>query len=154
MKFLELLNTDKEVFNLVSFGIEGKHYTWADDEHITCDTNSGYCPNSSWVFGNVFNAYPQVGQDADVWEKTKKMNDDAEKSPLMGISFDTSDVTLELAQCEKVQQLYLVSKINRAVGDPDTYWEEYRAELKKAGIDKVLECYQKQIDEFIAKKNG
>lgn len=154
MKFLELLNTDKEVFNLVSFGVEGKHYKWADEQHIECDTNSGYCPNSSWVFGNVFNAYPQVGQDADVWEKTKKMNDDAEKSPIMGIVFDTNDITLELAQCKKVQQLYLVSKINRAVGDPDTYWEEYRAELKKAGIDKVLECYQKQIDEFMAKKQG
>lgn len=153
IKFVELLNTDKEVYNLVAFGIEGKHYNWVDDEHIECLPESGYFPNSSWVFGNVFNAHPQVGQDPDVWEKTKALNDSAVKSPLMGISFDTSDITLELAQCGKVQQKYLVSMIDRAVGNPDEYWEEYRAELEKAGIDKVIECYQTQIDEFMAKKD-
>ena len=152
IKFLELLNTDKEVFNLISFGIEDKHYTWADEEHIECNSESGYFPNSSWVFGNVFNAHPQVGQGADVWEKTKELNDSAVKSPLMGLAFDTTDITLELAQCNKVQQTYLVSRIDRAIDDPDSYWEEYRAELKKAGIDKVIECYQKQIDEFMANK--
>ena len=153
IKFLELLNTDKEVYNLVCFGIEGKHYTWADEEHIECNSESGYFTNSSWVFGNVFNAYPQVGQEVDVWEKTKELNDSAVKSPLMGLAFDTSEITLELAQCNKVQQTYLVSRIDRAVDDPDSYWEEYRAELKKAGIDKVIECYQSQVDEFMANKN-
>lgn len=153
IKFVELLNTDKELYNLVCFGVEGKHYKWADDEHIECNKDSGYFTNSSWVFGNVFNAYPQVGQDADVWEKTKELNDSAVKSPLMGITYDTSDITLELAQCNKVQQTYLVSRIDRAVDDPDTYWEQYRADLKKAGIDKVIECYQKQIDEFMANKD-
>ena len=152
IKFLELLNTDKEVFNLISFGIEDKHYTWADEEHIECNSESGYFPNSSWVFGNVFNAHPQVGPGADVWETTKELNDSAVKSPLMGLAFDTTDITLELAQCNKVQQTYLVSRIDRAIDDPDSYWEEYRAELKKAGIDKVIECYQKQIDEFMANK--
>lgn len=153
IKFLELLNTDKEIYNLICFGIEDKHYKWVDDEHIECDTESGYCPNSSWAFGNQFNAYPQVGQEPDVWEKTKELNDSAEKSPLMGLNFDTSEVTLELAQCDKIQQNYLVSRINRAVGDPDTYWDEYRAELKKAGIDKVIECYEKQIADFLANKS-
>ena len=152
IKFVELLNTDKEVYNLVSFGIEDKHYKWVDEEHIECNPDGGYFPNSSWVFGNVFNAYPQVGQDADVWEKTKALNDSAVKSPIMGLQFDTSEITLELAQCGKVQENYLVSRINRAVGNPDEYWEEYRAALKKAGIDKVIECYQKQIDEFVANK--
>ena len=153
IKFIELLNTDKEVYNLVAFGIEGKHYKWVDDEHIECNSESGYFPNSSWVFGNVFNSYPQVGQDADVWEKTKELNDSAVKSPLMGLTFDTTDITLELAQCTKVQQNYLVSRIDRAIDNPDSYWEEYRTALEEAGIDKVIECYQEQIDEFMASKN-
>lgn len=152
MKFIELLNTDKEVFNLISFGVEGKHYTWADDEHIQTNPDSGYCPNSSWVFGNVFNAYPQVGQEATVWEDTKALNDSASISPLMGIAFDTTDIQVELAQCQKIQQLYLIAMIDRAIGNPDEYWEEYRSKLQKAGVDKVIECYQKQVDEFMASK--
>ena len=154
MKFIELLNTDKEVFNLISFGVEDKHYTWADEEHIQLNTESGYCPNSSWVFGNVFNAYPMVGQEATVWEDTKALNDSADVSPLMGITFDTTDIQVELAQCTKVQSLYLVAMIDRAIGNPDEYWEDYRKELEKAGIDKVIECYQKQVDEFIANKKN
>lgn len=152
IKFIELLNTDKEVYNLMTFGIEGKHYKFVDEHHIKADKNSGYFTDTGWAFGCQWNAHLQEGQALDSWETTKRINDESEKSPLMGLHVDTSDITLELNQCEKVQQKYLVSMINRAVGDPDTYWDDYIKELKAAGIDKVKECYQKQIDEFLAKK--
>ncbi len=153
IKFVELLNTDKEVYNLLCFGIEGTHYTWVDDEHIQCNPDGGYFPNASWAFGNQFNAHPQVGQEADVWEQTKKMNDEATKSPFMGANFTTEDVTLELAQVNKIKDLYVSARMDKGIADPDTYWEDYTQELKKAGMDTIRDNVQKQVDEFLAKKN-
>ncbi len=152
IEFVELLNTDKDVYNLLCFGIEGKHYKWADEDHIQCDENGGYLPNSSWVFGNQFNAYPQVGQDKDVWEQTKKLNDEAAVSPFMGAVFDTSSVTLEIAQLTKVREKYLIARMDKGTADPDTYWDEFTNELKQAGIDKVVEECKKQVDEFLSNK--
>ena len=152
MQFLNLLNTNKDIYNLICFGIEGKHYKWVDDEHIQVDNQSGYCPNSSWEFGNQFNAYVQVGQDVDVWEKTIKQNEDARVTPIMGIKFENSEILTQLTQCKKIQKEYCVARMEKGVTDPDSYWEQYLAELKKAGIEDVKAHYRRTIDEHLEKK--
>ena len=149
MQFINLLNTDKEVYNLICFGIEGKHYTKLDDGKIRVNTSGGYCPNSSWEFGNQFNAYVQEGQDEDVWEKTIETNENAEVSPLMGIEIVTDDFLTEMTQCLKIQKEYGIARMEKGVTDPDSYWDEYKAALEKAGVKKIQESYQKQIDEFL-----
>ncbi len=154
MQFVNLLNTDKEVYNLMCFGIEGKHYKKLSDGKIQVDNKSGYFPNSSWEFGNQFNAYVQESQDESVWENTLKVNDSAVVSPIMGIQFSTDLNTTEKTQCSKIQKEYGVARMEKGVTDPDTYWEEYKAALKKAGAETIRESYQKQIDDFLTSKNN
>lgn len=153
MQFVNLLNTDKDVYNLMCFGIEGKHYTKLSDGKIRIDNKSGYFTNSAWEFGNQFNAYIQETQDENVWEETEKINDSAVVSPIMGIVFDADLNTTEKTQCAKIEKEYIVARAEKGVTDPDTYWEEYKAALKKAGAEKIKESYQKQIDDFLASKN-
>ncbi len=74
IKFINLVNTNKDVYNLLAHGIEGKHYTWVDDKHIKLNEGSGYYVNASWKFGNQFNAYLLEGQDENVWDETIKFN--------------------------------------------------------------------------------
>ena len=55
MRFLNLLNTDRTLKNLVIHGIEGKHYNRVDDKTIEIIPGSGYeMHENSWTIGNVF----------------------------------------------------------------------------------------------------
>jgi putative aldouronate transport system substrate-binding protein len=68
IKLLEVLNIDKEIFNLLCFGIEGEHYKKAGDNRIE-KINDKYKFTTAWMFGNQFNAYLTPEQTDDVWEK-------------------------------------------------------------------------------------
>ncbi len=152
MKFIELINTDKEVYNLICFGIEGEHYEWADADHIQVISDGGYVPNFAWAVGNQFNAYVQVGQDVDVWEKTIELNNNSVVSPYMGIIWDTSEITLENAQLKKIFEQYVNGMMNKGIADPDTYWDDMLKEIEAAGYKEAQECVQSQIDAFLAAK--
>ena len=151
VEFINLINTDVELYNLVCFGIEGKHYEKLDDVHIRVDKDSGYAPLAAWKFGNQFNAYCLEGADPEDYEETKRINDESIKSPVLGIVFETDEINTELAQIAKVQSQYLDARINTGIEHPDTYWDEFVSEMEKAGIEKVREVYQRQVDEFLAK---
>lgn len=151
VKFLNLINTDKELYNIICYGIEGKHYKY-ENERVTLIENSGYEPNADWKFGNQFNALLKEGQADDDWEKTKEINDSAVKAPFMGIFFNTDDILTETAQIAKINAKYVDGLIDTGVQHPDEYWDDYISEMKKAGIDKVVDSYQKQIDNFMKNK--
>src|SRR3989442_10833533 len=64
MTLLEALNTDVEVYRLISRGIEGKHYVVTDAKNgvvgfptgVTA-SNNRYNPQTSWMFGDLVNDY-------------------------------------------------------------------------------------------------
>ena len=151
LKFIELLNTDKELYNLICWGIEGTHYTKPSENHIQLAENSGYNPNSSWTFGNTFHSYLLPGQADDLWEKTKEENDTAKKSELLELAFRTKDIRTEIANCSAVSAEY--SYLAMGYQDPNTYFSDYVRRMKEAGVDKVAEEAQRQVDEFLKNKN-
>ena len=146
IKLIELVNTNKELYNLLAFGIEGKHYEKIDENHIRYIDNSGYMPNAAWEFGNQFNALLLEDQEDDVWEQTKKINESAFKSHLIGFTPDVTPVRTEVSQIETVIGEYNV--IEKGAKDPDTYYDEFISKLKQAGIDKVVEEINKQAQQF------
>ncbi len=78
MKFLNLLNTDPYVKNLVIHGIEGKHYTKIDDKTVQPIEGSGYSLyTNSWSIGNVFLDYILPEDDPEKLTKLKELNDSA-----------------------------------------------------------------------------
>ena len=66
MMLYNLLYTDKTLYNILCFGIEGTHYTKISDNTIDVAQNSAYFPNTAWLFGNQFNAYYMKGQKLPV----------------------------------------------------------------------------------------
>lgn len=147
LKLIELLNTDKEFYNLVCFGIEGVDYNKVGENRIETVSNSGYSPNASWKFGNQFNAYLVEGQEDDVWIETKALNDNSVVSPLIGFALDKTEIVGELTQIETVMTKY--NNITNGSVNPDTVFDDFLAELKKAGIDKVISESEKQFKEFL-----
>ena len=150
MKYINLINTDKELYNLLSYGIEGKHWERADADHIRLIPDADYCPNIPWAYGNQFNAYVLEGNDKDIWNKEREFNLSADKSPLLGFRADTESLTTELAQIASVVDEYKC--LENGSGDWEKLYPEFIERLKKAGIQTVIDEYQKQIDEFLAKK--
>lgn len=146
VKLLELVNTDEEVFNLISYGIEGKHYTKLEDGSITYIESSGYAPKASWTFGNTFNGYILEGQEPDLHAQTKALNDSATRSNLSGFVLDTTDIRTEISQLETVRGEYKV--VNNGSMAPDTYFDKFLSELDESGINTIIEAAQSQVDEF------
>ncbi len=148
IKMIELLNTDKEVYNLIAFGIEDKHYKKLDDLHVAYIENSGYAPKEDWAFGNQFNAFLLEGMADDTWEQTEKLNNEAKPSPQMGFTIDTSSITSEISQCQSVIGEYTAAL--KGTMDLEDYYDEMVKKLNAAGIEKVAEEVQRQYDAWYA----
>ena len=152
MQLLEIVNTDKEVYNLISYGISGKHYEDLGNDYIRPINNSGYSQLASWKFGNQFNAFKLEGQDPDVWELTKKTNDEADVPVTRGFSFDESSVKSYIAQCNAVKEEYKSLNYG-SLANWEEKAKEYKQRLDTAGQQKIREELQKQFDEWYKHKN-
>ncbi len=151
MKFLNLVNTDKTLYNLLCFGIEGTHYTVNGDGTVKTDDAKGYNPNVDWMLGNQFNGLLREGQAPDVWEKTKELNVSAVESKALGFSFDSTTVTNEIASVSAVYDQY-GKTLETGGADPETVLPEFIDKLKTAGADRIIEEMQKQLDEWKASR--
>lgn len=148
MMLIELVNNDPELYNLLSFGIEGKHYEKVEDNTVKIGANAGYRAQN-WVFGNVFNGYLVEGQAADTWEETKKLNESAFVQPTFGFAFDDTNIKAEYANVMAVKAEYQPLLMTGTV-DPDKYLPEYLEKLRNAGAEKVQAELQKQLDAWVA----
>lgn len=148
MEFLEYVNTDKEFYNMLCFGLEGVHYQKVADNRIELIGDGTYNPGINWVFATTFNSYCTPGQPDDVWEQTKEINDNAEASPLLGFAFNSQNVSAEIAQCKSVVDEYMPGLDSGSV-DPAEYLPQFLEKLKASGVDKILEEMQKQVDAWL-----
>jgi putative aldouronate transport system substrate-binding protein len=153
MQLLELINTDAEVYNLLSKGIEGTHWQWVNQDELLIEligaANSGWNPNTDWEFGNQFNAYYTDPLAVGNWEKTKQINDSAKPSPILGFTFNRVPVETELAQTSEVWAR-VWKPIYTGDGDAATNLAAAQEELKNAGSATILAELQKQIDAWKA----
>lgn len=152
IKLIELVNTDKELLNLLAFGIEGKHYKKTGENRIelTPKTESGYFVNATWRFGNQFLAYLLPGQPDDVWEETQKINDSAKREEYWGFKVSTEKIEDEINRIDTVFAQYEV--INYGSQNPDEYLEEFQQKLKEAGVEKVCKEVERQFLEYLKNK--
>lgn len=158
VQFLNLLYSDKDVVNLIDWGIEGKHYVKSQGQDNVIEypagvdaKTTGYNMPLGWMFGNQFLSYVMKGGDADIWKKMDEFNQSAKRSKALGFGFDPTPVKTEYAAVTNVITQYKMPLETGSV-DPDKVLPEFIAKLKSAGIDKIIAEKQKQLDEW-AKAN-
>lgn len=152
MMLLNLLHSDKEILNTLVNGIEGVHYTKVSDNVIKkTDNADAYAPGINWKIGNQFLNYLYDNEDPQKWEQFKEYNKNAEVSPLLGFTYDATNVKNEESAIVNIYNEYNTA-LGTGVLDPEKALPEYNDKLKKAGMDKVLAEKQKQIDEFLNNK--
>ena len=148
---MELVNTNVELYNLLSYGIEGEHYEVLADGTIRLAADSDYNPGTKWLFGSTGNAYLLEGSDPDVWEKTLEMNESGIPSPLLGFTFDPEPVNAQIAQCNSVVDEYIAA-IDTGSMDTDEILPEFQEKLRNAGAQDIIDEMQRQIDEWAKTK--
>ncbi len=149
VRLLELVNTEPEILNLLTYGIEGENYKKISDNVV--ERTENVFSNQTWIFGNQFIIFTEEGQGADIWERTKKINESAQKSQLIGFNPNTSEITQEIIKCNEVIGKYSV--MENGTEDPSAYWNNLKAELEEAGIEKIRQELTKQAHEYLLKNN-
>jgi putative aldouronate transport system substrate-binding protein len=153
LMFLELMNTDPYLCNLVNYGIEGTHYTKLNENTIE-QTQAGkdnYNNSLQWLFANQFNTYLFATEDPDKWNKFREYNASSAPSPILGFTFNTENVKTQIAALTAVKRQFMPGLETGKV-DPATVVPKFTDKLKAAGLDAALAEMQKQVDEFVAKK--
>ncbi|TYQ16866.1 UNVERIFIED_CONTAM: putative aldouronate transport system substrate-binding protein [Acetivibrio alkalicellulosi] len=155
MAFLNLMFHDKEVKNLLSWGIEGVHYKKIGENQIDFAdgvdaNNSGYTGIAQWAMGgNQFLDYLWVSESSDKWEKMNAFNQSATISKTLGWIFNTEPVKAEVAALATVG-IEFGRPIGSGIVDYDEHYPKMKSAMEAAGVDKVIEEAQRQLDEFLA----
>ncbi len=163
MRLLELMVTEegKELYNMVVYGLEGRHYEKIDDNHIKTleyDGSQGGADTSyaamKWIMGNTFNAYLNQGcsdKDNEIALEINESPDNATSS-IMGFRVDVTAVQSQIEQVKAVASEYLGTLKHGVAGSAkwEATYNEYVDKLNKAGLQDVLDEIQRQVDEFWA----
>lgn len=153
MMFLNMMYSDKDIVNLLIWGIEGKHYVKLSDNVIDYPTGVdaqtvGYS-GTDWLMGNPFLSYTFKTQDPELWNKMKAFNDATKKSKALGFIFNSDPVRNEITALKNVLEQYRRG-LETGTLNPADKLPEFISKLKSAGIDKVVAEKQKQLDAWSA----
>ncbi|MFE0555665.1 ABC transporter substrate-binding protein [Paenibacillus sp. NPDC058910] len=146
LKYLELVNTDPKLRNMLAFGEIGVDYNNVDGEKVIERTSDTW-PLAAYTQGTFFNLAVTKGAPEDQWEQVKKLNDAATSSTVLGFALDITDLQTEVANCQAVWDKYKYELITGA-SDPEKMVPKITAELKSAGMDTIMQAAQEQINNY------
>ncbi|OPA73930.1 ABC transporter substrate-binding protein [Paenibacillus selenitireducens] len=149
MEFLNLLNTDPVLRNMVDSGIEGVHYKKVGNDAMENLPESKNYDMPTFSLGNVMLTYLDKNDPENKWDEFKKFNESGEKAPLLGFNFDPSKVTTEIAAVQNVKEEFWSSLMTGTV-DPDKFIPQATSKFKAAGLDKIMAEAQSQLDAWKA----
>lgn len=145
LKFMALLYTDPDLSNALAWGKLGKDYELDNDVACPVGDPGSYLDNVA--AGNRLITYVEQGQDPGKTELYYKWLEEIPVSKLSGFRFSGKKVSNELEQCHEL------SRNIQNLGVLEFY-DSYSAiidDYKKAGMDKIIEEWNRQFTEF---KNG
>lgn len=155
LKFLNMTFTDKEICNLLIYGIEGRDYVKNADGTVSypegedASTVPYTAQLSCGTLGNYFIMYPLEGQDPASLEWELEQNKSAKTSPAMGFSFDTSKLKSQYTAVNNVLSQYLPGLLCGSL-DPATELTKFQQALDAAGYQDILNAKAEQLDAWIA----
>ncbi len=152
LRYLELLNVDREFRDILRYGVEGVHFNYVTNEQgirVVERTEQGL---SNWamdgyVTGSVRNASCTTDSYYD-WDEIYEGYKDARVSTLGAFTFNREDVEAECAACGAVMGKYN-SELLTGTLDIDAALPTIQEELRIAGIETVQAEAQRQLDEYL-----
>ena len=153
--FLELMYNSLEITNLLDLGIEGKHYVTREGSHIVgypegVDAGTVGYGHTIGTYGDQTDAYfrePLTDEFVDnlyLWGE-----DNAMVSRFMGYNFDTSSVSSEITAVIAEIGKYGPA-LNVGTVDAESMLPKFLEALDAAGMNKIIEENQRQLDAWLA----
>lgn len=153
LEFLQLWCTDAEVKNAFYLGVPGLTYNLDEDGKATkVEEFDSMWSGQNWTTLNEMLAYPMFNEDADQLSQLLEWCGEGEVSDLMGFIMNTSAVSDEIAAVNGTITEYAPILWVGMAEDVDGTIDDMVAAMKAAGIDKIVEEAQRQLDEFYASK--
>lgn len=156
MQVLNLLQSDRELYNLLVFGIEGKHYNKISDTRIETPYTSGQGSMNDkygiykWIVGNTSLAYDTQNEHEGYskwWQED--VNSSTWRSRLIGFIPDTTAIADKIDQINAIKGEYMASLTSGSLDNWEQVYDEWMQKIEAAGNSEVEAELQKQIDEFL-----
>lgn len=139
----------------MAYGIEGTTYVMTEDGRRAKpeDAASGSLSLRNLVMGMQVDKFTldEAGLDPIVEAKAEGYEEVAVYPALSAFVIDDTKIAAEIAAINNVVTEYKVP-LDLGVADPETGLAELKQKLKEAGIDKVMEEVQRQVDEYNASR--
>ncbi|WP_336776230.1 ABC transporter substrate-binding protein [Paenibacillus sp. MMO-58] len=146
LKYLQLVNTDPKLRNMLAFGELGVDYDNVDGEKVI-ERKSDTWPLAAYTQGTFFDLAVTKGAPVDQWEQVRKLNDQATSSTNLGFALDISKLSTEVANTKAVWDKYRYELLTGA-SDPEKMVPKIVSELKAAGMDTIMKAAQEQVDTY------
>lgn len=157
VEFLNWVYGSGEFADLINWGIEGEDWVEAEDGTATYPdgvdaTNVGYHQDMGYMYPNQFAGHVWEGNPTDLLEQYEAYNDSCIKSKALGFTYDSTSVANEIAQLTTVQDKYLKDLSFGVVEDLEATLKSFNDELYAAGLEKVMQAKQEQLDAWLAEQ--
>lgn len=144
VKLLELANTDEALCNLITYGVEGKHYSKIGTKMISRIQNSGYAP-FVWETCNRYLQYFMEGENESKWDNFDNFASTAISLPTLGFWYDRSVKDMEISDIQNIGSQYKNALLKGSL-NPEVAIPELLQAVKGVGGDQVLADLQVQYD--------
>ncbi|KAA1189271.1 ABC transporter substrate-binding protein [Paenibacillus sp. B2(2019)] len=160
LELIELLNTNDDLYKLITLGEEGVDYKFNEDGAYT-PVEGKYSFNwNEWQIGQSYSpTFNRAQYDKNKDGETQKeiqtfvyeTDKTADISPVTGFVFDPTPIKTQLANCSAVIT-EMVPALSSGSVDPEKVLPDFLKRLKTAGVDDIIKEKQAQYDAWKANK--
>ncbi len=146
LQFIELVNTDTKLRDMICYGEEGLNFEYKDG--LVEQNNDAPWPWARYTQANHAILTPTTA-NPDLFTGISYVNDNAVPSVLMGFNLDRSNIEDELALIKATYEKY-VSELLTGTAEPAEIVPAMMDEMNAVGFGTVMEEFQRQVDAFFA----
>jgi putative aldouronate transport system substrate-binding protein len=155
MQYINLMHSDATLINMMLYGVPNTDWTVDADGRVNVSAKNTWVTAipGAWVMGDI--TLQKVTNKEDP-KKNQLLIDyakDATPMPSLGFRFDQTPVNAEFTAVQTAKTNEERALLTGSV-DPTTALPTYIADLKSAGLDKILAEYQKQYAAWKKAKGG
>ena len=157
VELLELMQTDTYLATTLHFGKEGSGWTDTNNDNVIELTDKNSDPSArywynwyGWPLGGVTAMKAIPGSSPDMMDQMRELNKTAQAKPNRGFKFDQTPVENELAAVNNVYAEHYGVLCSGQNANVDELVDNFIAELKANGMDKIIAEAQSQLDAWRA----
>lgn len=160
VELIELLNTNDELYMLITQGEEGVDHVYGEDGTVSLVDGKYNFNYNEWQIGQSYSpdftrALYSRNEAGDKQKESQGIVFDADRnadeSPLSGFVFDSEPVKTQIANCTSILEEMRPALCSGSV-DPETKVPELLERLESAGVNDIIAEKQAQLDAWKAGK--